>query len=156
MDNLNKWLSVLANFGVLVGIVFLAFEIQQNTTATQLETASNFQDGFAELELMIASDAEFAALLTKGRNGDDISESEFVRLQAFYSAVLRGWQTNIAQFESGGLNDEIWQGTKSLMRQRLREDKGLVEHVQVNRDQFSGALLRMTDAMLADISVTSN
>jgi len=28
---LNKWLSVIGNIGVILGIVFLGLEIQQNT-----------------------------------------------------------------------------------------------------------------------------
>jgi len=40
-DGLNQWLTLAANFGVLVGIVFLALEIRQNTDhlALQLEFA---------------------------------------------------------------------------------------------------------------------
>ena len=29
-DRLNRWLTLGANVGVLIGIVFLAFELQQN------------------------------------------------------------------------------------------------------------------------------
>ena len=31
LDNINEWLTLVANFGVLIGIVFLAVQIQQNT-----------------------------------------------------------------------------------------------------------------------------
>lgn len=104
MDKINKWLTLGANIGVLIGIAFVAYELQQNTTATQLETTSNFQNAFAQVELMIASDKEFAELLTKGRNGEQVSDTEFVRLQAFYRTVLRAWQTNVTQHEAGGLS----------------------------------------------------
>lgn len=148
MDSLNKWLGVFANLGVLIGIIFLAYEIQQNTTATQLETTSNFQNGFAAIELMIASDAEFAALLSKGRNGEVISDAEFVRLQAFYSTVLRAWQTNLAQFQAGALDVETWTGTQALMAQRLREDKGLVVHWRENQAQFPDRFNRLTESLV--------
>lgn len=61
LDTLNKWLNVAANIGVLAGIVFLAYELQQNTLATDLEVASNFQNSFSEIEMLIAGDAEFSA-----------------------------------------------------------------------------------------------
>ena len=38
MDRLNQWLTLLANLAVLVGIVFVALEIQQNTEATHAQT----------------------------------------------------------------------------------------------------------------------
>ena len=33
MDKLNQWLTLVANLAVLAGIIFLALEIQQNTSA---------------------------------------------------------------------------------------------------------------------------
>jgi hypothetical protein len=37
MDNLNKWLTLVANIGVVAGIVFLAMELQQNTESLENE-----------------------------------------------------------------------------------------------------------------------
>jgi hypothetical protein len=33
LSAINDWLTLAANIGVLAGIIFLAMEIQQNTTA---------------------------------------------------------------------------------------------------------------------------
>jgi len=30
LDNANKWLTLVANFGVVAGIIFLAIEVRQN------------------------------------------------------------------------------------------------------------------------------
>jgi hypothetical protein len=30
LDNLNKWLTLLANLGVMAGVIFLAIEVRQN------------------------------------------------------------------------------------------------------------------------------
>ncbi len=62
-----------ANIGVLAGIIFLAYELQQNTVATRLEAASNFNASFSEIELFIAGNPEFAELLGRGRDGGETS-----------------------------------------------------------------------------------
>ena len=36
-DNLNRWLSLGANVAVVIGIVFLAIEIRQNTEMTRAQ-----------------------------------------------------------------------------------------------------------------------
>lgn len=149
MDKLNKWLTLGANIGVLIGIAFVAYELQQNTTATQLETTSNFQNAFAQVELMIASDKEFAELLTKGRNGEQLSDAEFVRLQAFYRTVLRAWQTNVTQHEAGGLSIEAFEGTKSLMQQTFSQDVSLLNHWKRNRAQFTPAFNALVEELLS-------
>ncbi len=33
MERLNQWLTLVANFGVVIGIVFLAYEMRLNTNA---------------------------------------------------------------------------------------------------------------------------
>ena len=35
MEKANQWLGLLANLGVIAGIVFLAYEIQVNTDAVR-------------------------------------------------------------------------------------------------------------------------
>jgi hypothetical protein len=52
VDRLNRLLGLFANFGVLAGIIFLAFELNQNTVATRLEAASNFNASFSEISCL--------------------------------------------------------------------------------------------------------
>ena len=40
LDNFNKWLSLVANFGVVFGILFLVYELNQNTTIINNERQS--------------------------------------------------------------------------------------------------------------------
>ena len=41
LDSLNKWLTLLANFGVLIGLTVVIFEIRQNTTAIENDSYWN-------------------------------------------------------------------------------------------------------------------
>ena len=148
LEKMNHWLTLLANIGVLVGMVFLVIEVRQNTIATEQETVSNFQNGFAAVELMIASNPEFGDLLAKGRNGEKLTPAEFVRLQAFYRNVLRTWQTNISRYDSGGLSSETWEGTQALMSQTFLEDQGLLKHWHQNRNQFNSEFNNMVNTIL--------
>lgn len=65
-DKLNKWLSLGANIGVLVGIVFLAFEIQQNSEA-QIRSTTQVAVGnyIGSLERFV-DNADLACLYIKG------------------------------------------------------------------------------------------
>jgi len=40
MEKLNQWLSLVASFGVVFGIVFLAYELRMNTATMQSNTAA--------------------------------------------------------------------------------------------------------------------
>jgi hypothetical protein len=101
-DRLNRWMTLGANVAVLAGIIFLASEMQQNTVATELEAASNFQNNFSQIELFIAGSPEFAELLNKGREGEELTSTEQLRLSVFYGNVLFSWQITHFQYLSGG------------------------------------------------------
>ena len=49
MDKLNQWLTLVANLGVVAGIIFLAYEIQQNTNAMTTETTAKYLDNWIEI-----------------------------------------------------------------------------------------------------------
>ena len=142
-ERINGWVTLAANIGVLIGILFLIFELQQNTVASRLEAASNFQDSFSEIEFLIAADPEFAALLVKGRNGEAVGDVEQLRLIAFYGNVLRTWQNTHLQYLSGALDEDLWRGSQVRLAVVIKDDRGLFEHWQRSQDQFSPAFNRM-------------
>jgi len=115
LDRTNQWLTLAANVGVLAGILLLAHEIQQNTVATQSAAASSLQSTYADFELLIAADGDFAEILRKGRDGESLGPTELLRLIAFYRTVLRGWQNAHFQYLSGGLDRQLWSGECGLI-----------------------------------------
>ncbi len=146
-DRLNRWMTLGANIGVLAGIIFLAFELQQNTVATQLEAASNFQDSFSEIELFIAGSPEFAELLRKGREGEEVSAADQLRLWIFYGNALRQWQFTHFQYLSGALDEDIWQGHRVRLTKIISEDRGLFDNWQMTKLQFSPAFNEMVKSI---------
>jgi hypothetical protein len=47
-DRLNKWLTLGANLGVLVGIILLVMEIRQNQEIIEFDQEDGDADGVAE------------------------------------------------------------------------------------------------------------
>jgi hypothetical protein len=84
-DKLNQWLTTLANFGVIVGIIFLVVEIrqtsrqiEQNTAALGAQTIFQINESSNGSRRAIAQDAELAELLMKG-NEDPEALTELER-----------------------------------------------------------------------------
>ena len=74
-DRLNKWLTLIANIGVLVGLVVLVYEVRQNTQALQnqadvaiwsigAEQANVVVDNPSVAEIMLVSETEGLDALT--------------------------------------------------------------------------------------------
>jgi len=137
LDTTNRWLTLVANIGVLAGIIFLGYELQQNTVATRVEAASNFNSSFSDIELFIAGNPEFAELLTKGREGTKLNGSDQLRLWVFYNQVLRQWQFTHYQYVSDVFDEENWQAQRAFMLAVMSSDIGLLDHWRQTRSQYN-------------------
>jgi hypothetical protein len=147
LERTNHWLALAANVGVLAGIIFLAYELQQNTVATQLEATSNFQESFTEIEMLIAGNPEFAELLLKGVAGENISAVEEFRLAAFYTNVLRQWQFIHFQFLTDAIDEEIWHGERSYLASVIAQDIGLFKHWRSSKGNYSRQFNEMIESI---------
>lgn len=93
-QKLSEWVHVLANLGVIIGILFLVVEMRQNNELLELEAKAilteNLQDGWTQ----VSSDPGLVDLFIKDRNGEDLSEAEEMRLNAYWMGMLlrREWQ----------------------------------------------------------------
>ena len=144
-NKLNQWLTLGANVGVLIGIFVLVYEIRQNTLATELEVAASYESVLAEAELFIAGNPGFAELLTKGINGDEVSQEDQLRLTAFYRRVLRSWQLVHYQYLTGALEQYLWVGQREGMNQTFLVDKGLRDSWRANKARYSDQFNEMMD-----------
>lgn len=86
MDRLNQWLTLFANFGVLLGIIFVAVEVQQNTTQleqnallAQEAARREHSDSFSSFRSHTINDPDVARIWIDGRLGRELSEVDDFR-----------------------------------------------------------------------------
>ena len=106
LEKLNTWLSLLANIGVLAGIVFLAIEISQSNRQAQSET---FQARINEID---QSQREYALsdvlpeLYVKiSQSGvESLSPVELERVSNWELATITRLNGQFIQYQQGFLN----------------------------------------------------
>jgi hypothetical protein len=65
-ETLNWWLTLLANLGVLGGLVFVGFEIRQNTSQLRADASYSITASVNELNAGLYGDPEFAEVVFRG------------------------------------------------------------------------------------------
>ena len=65
-ERFNTWLTLGANIGVIVTLLFLAFEINQSTKATEAAASNSVVDGFNSLNMSVISDPQVARTFIVG------------------------------------------------------------------------------------------
>ena len=76
VDNLNKWLTLVANDAILGGLVFLAREIQQNTNAIRSAAIQEATNVAGEPPLLFAQNADVMVVAV----GEFICEKFILRI----------------------------------------------------------------------------
>lgn len=103
--NLNWWLSVVANLGVIGGLVFVGYEVRQNTVQLRAESSRSITETVNALNGGVYSDPELADILLRGtKDLTALNAVERNQFDAFQFARL-----NIAEYaldlEREGVSD---------------------------------------------------
>lgn len=74
LTNLNEWLSLAANLGVLAGILFLVVEVSQNTRAINNESSWARVSVANDTYTMLVENEEIAELMIKYRSNPNVMD----------------------------------------------------------------------------------
>ena len=105
--DLGQTVQTLANVGVIAGIVFLAFEIQQNTEMTRAQITQSRADTAVALAEAYFDSEYIPAIRQKISQGDELSGEEVSRYETWLRATLRNQDNNFQQYSQGLLRDYI-------------------------------------------------
>ncbi len=88
-ERLNAWLTLGANIGVILGLLFLAYEINQSTRATEAAASDSVVDGFNTLALSIIEDPDVARIFYVGmHNPELLTDVEAVQFAMWMRAFI--------------------------------------------------------------------
>lgn len=88
LDRGTRLLTLLANVGVIVGIIFLALEMQQTSAIATAEARLAYAAGWRSVDES-RQDESFSKVLTKSiETPEQLSLDEVVRLDGYYSGII--------------------------------------------------------------------
>jgi hypothetical protein len=95
IDNVNKWLTLLANFGVVAGIVFLGIEVRQNQVILEdtyrlnrVEARMADVDTFNDLRAQWLQNEELTRIWIDGKDGKELTVIENARFENLCTSDL--------------------------------------------------------------------
>ena len=144
-DTQNWWLTLLANLGVLAGLVFVGLEIRQNTSQLRADASYSITASVNEMNAGIYGDPTLADLVLRGEQDLSVlNPIERLRFNAFQFSRL-----NVAEYirdlENEGVSDFNFRFVDSVVRQ-FRTKPGLQAFIREIEDTYVGSeemLLRL-------------
>jgi len=107
-DRTNNWLTLTANIGVIVSLLFLAYEIDQSTKATIAAASQGLTDQSvvyfdAQLDHEVISQAVY-----KQRQGTELSGFELYQLDLLQRLNFRVFENAFLQYRRGFYEEREW------------------------------------------------
>ena len=102
LDKLNQWLMLVANIGVIAGIVFLGLEIQQNSEAL---LAGSRQD-LLEADITVLENLMLYPELYEPSMHESLEGLDKSRLNSYYIMIMRIREYAWNQYNNGVLDQQ--------------------------------------------------
>ena len=144
--DLSQAISILANIGVIAGIVFLAVELRQNNQLLEAEVSySKYNSDFERRQRIIENAGGIADISMKNRQRQELSATEQYRLGAYLNDLLFNMEWQYDEMREGRLDEadldvRIWRnmfrsnpGLRELLESTAEErPPGFVDFLQEN------------------------
>jgi hypothetical protein len=100
IEKSQHWIALLANIGVVAGVVFLALEIQQNNELIVQDSRYSMLQNQKDWKFFLNGNPEIAKLIYASHTGK-LSEIEKLRRFDILSGLLLTWQWEWEQSQTG-------------------------------------------------------
>jgi len=121
LNQLNSWLNLIANIGVLAGIVFLAIEINQSNLQAQSATyqARTNEIENSQREFALSETLPMTYIKLNESGVDSLTPLEFSRVYNWEQARISRLQSQFHHYQLGFLDDASYNtmmevGTRNL------------------------------------------
>ena len=152
MNKLNERLTLIANLSVVVGIIFLAVGLQQNTRAVQAQT----RDSMTEMQMMftdwIGTNRDAADVFLRGQSVG-LAGLEGADLQMFrflVAGIVREWENSHYQYERGLFTPEEYEARVARWRQSM-SGPGFLDYWQGQRHTFAPSFRAEIDRIVPEV-----
>lgn len=121
-DGLNRWLTLGANIGVVIGIAFLVVEINQNTVSTRIAARTSATQGHIDYMAHVLDSSVLASAAAKTWANEELSHLETTQLIIFHELRWRHYEGVFYLYQNGVISDQEWTGYESGITQSFQDD----------------------------------
>jgi hypothetical protein len=104
-ENRGRWVTVVANLGVLAGLLLLVAELRQNRDLMRAQIRHELSTVLVEHQTAIAQDPQLVSAIRRGDAGEELSPDEAYQVLLRNNALIRYWENVHYQYREG-LYDE--------------------------------------------------
>ena len=98
--DIGQTVAILANIGVIAGIVFLAYELQQNNRFLAAQARSDMRASRVSYNELLMT-PEITRVVVKATNNEELNAEESFRLERLHRSMFVNWEAEYREYEEG-------------------------------------------------------
>jgi len=149
-DKVNRWLTLGANIGVLIGIILLVVELDQNREMIRAQTRNDISQQLSNRLLLVASNSKLNSVTRRARLGMELSEDEERQVYLYQIANLRDWENMHYQYRQGMFDEIEFEAEKTSWQFVLSGNKRFATTWCLTRQNFSPEFSAEIDSLFPD------
>lgn len=139
LGNLGEFVGAL---GVVISLVYLAQQMQQNTTSVRAASFNSMVQNSIGLLEHAFRDSEFADFLHRAEDDPEtLTSVEKLRWDAYMTAVYRHFGNLVYQYRVGALDRQMWTSYERTLEDHLRKTPSWGRWFEANKHVFSTSLV---------------
>jgi len=116
-DSVNRWLTLCANLGVLIGLILLVVELDQNSNLVRAQIHQARSDAHVANRMAIADTEYLLPAMDKYMSAggfdnlaalDELTTTELARVKEWFTAYHQDFDNLFFQYQQGYLDEEFY------------------------------------------------
>lgn len=104
IDRINRWLTLGANIGVVLGLIILIVEVRQNAELTRAGMEHSMNDLLAEIELSLSTPEKAEVWVKSFMAPETMTDADMKVVESHLVALMMQWDYLFQMEESGLAN----------------------------------------------------
>ena len=121
LEQLSYIGEIIASFAVVISLIYLAFQVKQNTSSLRMQTVHQLSSHYVEAQASLAHDKDLCEIYHRGVfKFDELDPLEQMRFSFKLASFLRIFDELHFQYGEGSLDRSVWNGMNSVVNDMIR------------------------------------
>lgn len=146
--DLGQLLNLLANLGVIVGILLLVLELGQNRDMMRAQIRNELARGLPDFLGLLIENRELADALVRANAGEALTATEDRRTNAWVQLVFRYWENVHYQYRQGLYDLSEFSRHRDTMAAVIEQNPRMYSYWCQERLLYSEPFMEFMDELL--------
>jgi hypothetical protein len=122
-NKVNRWLTLGANIGVLIGIILLVVELDQNREMIRAQSRNDISRHISDHLSVLGSNSQLTSLMHRAEAGEELTAVEAAQHHYMFTSNKRMWENIYYQYKIGIFDEREFEAERTAWRFLINKDK---------------------------------